>query len=275
MFGTRPRLMYYLIALAAALVALTGFVRWVEPRLAFFPFAGEAETPRDFGISYEALTIDTKDGERLRAWLMAAPAPRARIVYFHGNGGNLSNWSPILAGIVRHGYSVLAVDYRGYGVSTGRPTERGVYQDVEAVVARAWPEADPHVPLIYWGRSLGGAMAAYAATVRKPDAVIIEAGFPDARAAVRGSLPLAVLALFSSYRFPAADFMNRANAPVLLLHGDRDSVIPIELGRELFQRIQGSKEFVVIPGGDHNDTVPQDAQAYWSAIDRFIDRSRR
>src|SRR5438132_13988064 len=80
----RPRLMYLLIALAAALAGLAVFVRWVEPRFAFFPFSGETETPRDFGIPYEALTIETKDGERLRAWLMTAPSPRARIVYFHG-----------------------------------------------------------------------------------------------------------------------------------------------------------------------------------------------
>ena len=272
---TRSRLMYLLISVAVALGTLTAVVRWVEPRLAFFPSPGESETPHDFGVPYEPVTIQTTDGERLRAWLMTAPAPRARIVYFHGNGGNLSNWSPILAGIVRHGYSVLAVDYRGYGVSTGRPSERGMYRDVDALVARAWTETESRAPLVYWGRSLGGAMAAYAATVRTPDGVIIEAGFPDARSAVRGSLPLAVLSLFSSYRFPTAEFMNRANVPVLLLHGDRDSVIPIALGRELFQRIHGSKEFVVIAGGDHNDAVARDAQAYWSAIDRFIDKARQ
>jgi hypothetical protein len=172
--------MALLIPLTAAVIALALLVRWLEPRMAFFPFPGEAETPRDFGVPFEAMTLDTKDGERLRAWLMTPPPPqaaRARILYFHGNGGNLSNWSPILAGIARRGYSVLAVDYRGYGLSTGRPTERGLYRDVDAVVARPWTEADSRLPLIYWGRSLGGAMAGYAATVRKPDGVIVEAGF--------------------------------------------------------------------------------------------------
>jgi len=263
--------MTYPIVLAVALVALAVFVRWVEPRLAFFPFPGEVETPRTFGLAFEPLTIETKDGERLRAWLIPGGAtPRARVLYFHGNGGNLSNWSPILSAIVKHGYSVLAVDYRGYGLSTGRPTEQGLYRDVDALVARAWPEADATAPLIFWGRSLGGAMAGYAATVRKPDGLIIEAGFPDARAVVRGSPVLAVLSIFSTYRFPAAEFINRANVPVLQLHGDRDSVIPFELGRELSQRIQGRKEFVVIAGGDHNDAEPADPQAYWTAIQLFI-----
>ena len=114
------------------------------------------ETPRDFGVPFEAITVDTHDGERLRAWIMRAPDARARVVYFHGNGGNLSNWSPILAAIVRRGYSVFAFDYRGYGVSTGHPTERGLYRDVDAVVARAWSDdRDSGAPLVYWGRSLG------------------------------------------------------------------------------------------------------------------------
>jgi len=239
--------MNLLITLAVVLVALVLFVRWLEPRMVFFPFPGEGETPREFGIAYEPLTIDTTDGEHLRAWLLRAPQPRARIVY-----------------------SVLAIDYRGYGVSTGRPSERGLYKDVEALVTRPWPSAENQRPLVYWGRSLGGAMAAYAATVRKPDGVIVEAGFPDARSVVRSSPVLAVLSLFASYRFPAAEFLDAAAVPVLQLHGDRDSVIPIALGRELSERIRGPKTFVVIPGGDHNDAVAPDQAAYWSAIDRFI-----
>ena len=271
----RRRLMSLLISIAVALVALTVFVRWIEPRLAFFPFTGEAETPRDFGVPFEAVTIETSDGERLRAWVMRAPEPRARVVYFHGNGGNLSNWAPILAAIVRRGYSMLAVDYRGYGMSTGRPTERGLYRDVDATVARAWAEADARAPLVYWGRSLGGAMAAYAATVRAPDGVIIEAGFPSARAAVRGSPPLAILSLLASYRFPAGEFLNRARVPVLQLHGDRDSVIPFALGRELHDTLTVPKQFVTIAGGDHNDAAAPDAAAYWSAIDQFVASLRR
>src|SRR5215831_417149 len=120
------------------LAGLTVFARWLEPQLAFFPSPGEDVTPPQFGVTYEAVTIDTSDGEHVRGWIMHAPNPRARIVYFHGNGGNLSNWAPILTAIVKRGYSVFAIDYRGYGVSTGRPSERGLYRDVDATLARAW-----------------------------------------------------------------------------------------------------------------------------------------
>jgi uncharacterized protein len=253
----------------AGCVLLWLLVRWAEPRLAFFPTAGESETPRDFGVPFDAVTIETSDGEHLRAWVMHAPAPRATVVYFHGNGANLSNWSPILSGIVQHGYSVFAFDYRGYGQSTGHPTERGLYRDVDAVVKQARAGQSASTPTIYWGRSLGAAMAGYAATVQPPDGIILESGFVNARAAIRSSPILLFLSFFSSYRFPTAEFVNRAKRPVVVIHGNRDSVIPFRLGQELFETLTVPKQFVVIEGGDHNDDVPPDAQTYWSAVDGF------
>jgi uncharacterized protein len=94
--------------------------------------------------------------------LLGGREVRARILYCHGNGGNLSIWALILTGIARRGLSVFAADYRGYGLSTGRPTEQGLYRDVDAVVERFWRDITTDVPVVYWGRSLGGAMAAYA-----------------------------------------------------------------------------------------------------------------
>jgi fermentation-respiration switch protein FrsA (DUF1100 family) len=254
----------------AVIVVLVLAVRWLEPRLAFFPTRGETVTPGDFGVAYTTLDIATTDGERLRGWAIDSPAPRARVIYFHGNGGNLSNWAPILTAIVKQGYSVLAFDYRGYGASTGRPTERGLYRDVEAVVERFWNAGSTNAPLVYWGRSLGVVMAAHAAAVRAPDRLILESGFADARSLVRSSPPLAFLALFSTYSFPCAQILRKVTAPVLVMHGDRDQVIPIANGRRLFESITGPKQFVTIPGGDHNDLAPSDPAVYWRAVERFI-----
>ena len=257
--------------LVGCVLLMWPLVRWIEPRMAFFPTAGEWETPQNFGVPFDGITIDTADGERVHAWVMRATAARAKVVYFHGNGANLSNWSPILTGIVKRGYSVVAFDYRGYGKSTGHPTERGLYRDVDAVVKHASTARSPAIPTIYWGRSLGTAMAAYAATVQPPDGIILESGFENARAAVRGSAILVALSCFSSYRFPTAEFVNRAKRPALVMHGSRDRVIPFARGRELFDALTVPKEFVAIEGGDHNDDVPRDAEAYWSAVDRFTD----
>src|SRR5262249_24764663 len=175
---------------AGAAIALVALVRYIEPRLTFFPVAGETATPAQSGVPCESETIVTADGERLRAWTMARADACATILYFHGNGGNLSIWAPILAGVQRHGYAVHALHYRGYGGSTGRPSERGLYRDVDA--ALEWFHAaygSRKCPSVYWGRSMGTTMAAYAAARRRPDGLILESGFPDARSLLRGFLP--------------------------------------------------------------------------------------
>ena len=126
------------LGLIVLLLIIMLLVRMVESRFAFFPLAGETVTPSQAGVQYETLSIATRDGETLRAWAFGAATRGPHIVYFHGNGGNLSIWAPILATIARRGYSVLAFDYRGYGKSTGYPTERGLYRDVDAVLERFW-----------------------------------------------------------------------------------------------------------------------------------------
>jgi fermentation-respiration switch protein FrsA (DUF1100 family) len=263
------RLLVWLVVVGVGLLA---FVRWLEPRFAFFPSQGESTTPAEFGTPFTATTLDASDGERLQAWLLTAAEPRALIVYFHGNGGNLSMWAPILSDIAGHGYNVLAIDYRGYGLSTGRPTESGVYRDADAVLAHLSTLKGDSRPIIYWGRSLGTAIAAYAASRRPPDGIILEAGFPDARAIVRSSPVLAFLSLFASYRFPTAAWLAGTDVPALAIHGDADQVIPYALGRALFDRIGSEKTFVTIPGGDHNDATPADEQRYWDGIRAFVRR---
>jgi uncharacterized protein len=260
-----------LVVLIVLIVALVVVVRLMEPRFAFFPSGGETPPPAEPGIQITSWSVATRDGERLHGWTFEPAAPRAVVLYFHGNGGNLSAWAPILAGVARHGFAVLAFDYRGYGASTGQPTEQGLYRDVDAVVERVRGLPRRPLPVVYWGRSLGTAMAAYATTVVPPDGVILESGFPDARSVARMSPVLALVAVFSSYRFPTAEFMRRSPQPIpaLVMHGDSDSILPIGLGRSLFERINEPKTFAIIRGGDHNDAAPPDP-AYWTQVDRFV-----
>jgi hypothetical protein len=260
------------LSLAAALVALVAAVRWLEPRFAFFPSAGEDVTPRDFDVEFEPVSIGTTDGERLHGWWLRHPSPRATILYFHGNGGNLSKWAPILAGVVHHGYALLAFDYRGYGLSTGRPTEQGLYRDVDAALEHFAARAPVDRPRVYWGRSLGVVMAAYAATVHAPDGLILESGFPSAQSLLRDSPLMFVLSRLASYRFPAAAFLQRRKTitPALVIHGDHDRIVPMMQGEALFDQLAGPKRFVAIHGGDHNDATPADPATYWQSVDAFI-----
>jgi hypothetical protein len=262
----------WLVAVALLAIVLVGWlVRSYEANLAFFPTRGEDATPGAYGVPFTPTTVATSDGQRLRVWQLTHENARARVVYFHGNGGNLSLWSDILVAISRRGFEVIAFDYRGYGTSTGTPSEQGLYRDVEAVLGLVHDRLRRvDIPLIYWGRSLGSTMAAYAATLRPPDGVIVESGFPSMRAVVRSNPILWALSWFSTYRFPTAQFLSATQAPVLVLHGDADSVIPYELGQELYAALPGGKRFVTIKNGDHNDAEPEDAATYWTAIDQFV-----
>lgn len=265
----------FLATIVLALIALKALVVWLEPRMAFYPIRGVQETPGAMSLSYVDLRIPTRDGETLHAWWLEHPQPRGEVIFWHGNGGNLSLWLDVIAGIHARGFSVLALDYRGYGDSTGSPTEQGVYRDTDALLARFRAELHrPGTPVIYWGRSLGAAAAAYATSVTPPDGLIVESGFADGLSVVRGDPILAVLSPLASYRFPTASFLRGYQGPTLLVHPEVDSVVPLERGRELFERIHGEKRLVVIREADHEDLHTANPEAYWGAVDELVERSR-
>ncbi|MGH9347441.1 MAG: alpha/beta hydrolase [Vicinamibacterales bacterium] len=248
----------------------------LEPIMVFFPLRGENETPASLGIRYEALRLRTPDGVNIAAWQLEPGAAKADIVYFHGNGGNLSLWLPVFAALHSFGYRVLAIDYRGYGSSEGSPSERGLALDAEAAVrhaaaSRPAPDSGQRRPLVYWGRSLGGPVAAVAARLVPPDALVLESTFPDKTSVVRWNPVLRALNLFSSYGFDTAGPLRGFDKPVLVVHGDADRIIPYSLGRELFERLDAPKRFVTLRGADHNDFFDARHEAYWAPIRAFLD----
>jgi pimeloyl-ACP methyl ester carboxylesterase len=266
-----------LVAAIAGLVMFKGLIGALEPRLVFFPSPGEERNPASLGIPYEAVRLQTADGESLVAWQLEPDAPTADVVYFHGNGGNLSVWLPVLATLHAHHLRVLAVDYRGYGLSSGRPSEDGVYRDAEAVAQHAARRRlnSGERPLVFWGRSLGGPIAAAATRTVRPDGLILESSFADKAAVVRSHPVLRMLNVFGAYRFETVRLLQDFNNPVLVLHGDRDSIVPFALGRELYDRLETSKRFIEVKGADHNDFIDVARQDYWKPVLEFISALRR
>jgi uncharacterized protein len=262
------------LTLVVALAALKLLVWWLEPRMAFFPIRGVQQTPAEYKLDFEDLTIQTADGEALHAWWLPAPEPRAQVIFWHGNGGNLALWLDVIAGLRRQEFSVLAVDYRGFGASTGRPSEQGLYLDADAAV-RVFEERlrQAGVPVIHWGRSIGTAVAAYTAASTPPDALVLESPFPDVVAIIGGNPVMRFLHLFSSYRFPVSEFLERYDGPLLVIHGDADRIIPFRAGRRVYEEARGDrKTFVPIPSADHNDLHLVNRVQYWQAIDAFVAR---
>jgi fermentation-respiration switch protein FrsA (DUF1100 family) len=259
------------------LLALKLVVWFLEPRMAFFPLRGVQETPASAGVTYQDLRIETADGETLHGWWLERADAHAQVIYFHGNGGNLSLWLDILVELFRRGYSVLAIDYRGYGASTGRPSERGLYRDAEAAVQVYRQRLLKNgIPTIYWGRSIGAPVAAHAASQTKPDALVLEAPMPDVRSVLRTNPILWALSFFSSYRLPTSQLLDRFDGPLLVIHGDGDSIIPFSAGRQVFDKATTRlKTFVAVPGADHNDLHIVNPDLYWTSIDRFTKDLRR
>jgi hypothetical protein len=265
-----------LLRVVVVLVALTLLVRWLEPRMAFFPIRGVQETPAALGLPFADIHIPTADGETLHAWWLEDPDARAQVIFFHGNGGNLSLWLDVLASLRRRGLSVLAVDFRGYGASTGKPTERGLYKDAEAslVIFRERLRRRD-VPVLYWGRSIGAPIAAHAANVAAPDGLVLETPMPDVRTVLRSNPVMWLLSFLSSYRLPTSRLLEEYRGPLLVVHGDRDSIVPFSAGRQVFERAPTpQKTFVVIPGADHNDLHVVASERYWRSIDVFISSLR-
>lgn len=258
--------------IVVAALVLKLLVWWAEPRLAFFPQRGVQATPAAYGVPFTDVTVQTADGETLHGWWLEDPAPRAQVIFWHGNGGNLSLWLDAIALLRQRGFSVLAVDYRGYGKSTGSPGERGLYRDADAAL-QLFNERlrKPGVPLIYWGRSIGAPVAAHNASRAAPDGVVLESPFPDLRTAIAGNPVLLLLSGFSSYRFPTSALLERYDGPLLVIHGDADSIIPLSAGRRVFERARGTrKTMVVVPGANHNDLHAVNRELYWKAIDEFV-----
>ncbi len=259
-------------AVLVGILLLKALAVAVEPRLVFFPAGGEDRNPAALGIRYDVVHLETTDGETLVAWQLEPDAPIADVVYFHGNGGNLSVWLPVLATLHAAGLRVLALDYRGYGLSSGRPSETGLYRDAEAAVRHAVRErrSAPARPLVFWGRSLGGPVAASAVRTAAPDGLVLESTFAEKAAVVRSNPILRLLNVFAAYRFDTLAPLRDYHNPVLVLHGDRDTIIPVALGRELHARLRPPKRMVEVGGADHNDLIDLSRRDYWRPVLDFM-----
>jgi uncharacterized protein len=252
-------------------VVLWALVILVQPRMAFFPLRGVQRTPAAAGIPYEDLRIVTSDGVMLHGWWMEHPSPRAQVIYWHGNGGNLSLWLDVFADIRQRGFSVLAVDYRGYGGSSGSPGEKGIYLDADASIRYFAERLRKDAAIIFWGRSLGSVVASYAASKSPPDALVLESAFPDARSLFADNPLLLGLSFLSTYRFPTSRHLTRYRGPLLVIHGDADTLIPFAGGRKVFDAAPGErKTFLALQGADHNEMYARRPD-YWPAIDAFIE----
>jgi fermentation-respiration switch protein FrsA (DUF1100 family) len=249
---------------------------WLERRLLYFPTYDIAHPLTAFGPGAE----EVRFGESGRMHGVFVPAPSSpsgrrptTVAFFHGNGGNLTHRATILARMrAELGTNVFIFDYQGYGQSPGRPSEKATAADARAAIAflHGRPDVDP-TRIAYYGESLGGAIAADLATEIAPLALVVQSAFTSIPDMTGLHYPgLRPLLPFASVRYDTLSAIRRVRAPLLVVHGDADTLVPVELGRRLFAAANEPKRLLIVPGADHNDVYTRGGSELWRAVRELL-----
>jgi hypothetical protein len=252
-----------LLVVVAVLAAALGLLWLFQRRLLYFPTPGPVPPAASVLPGAEDVTFETADGLRLGGWFVPAPpggpadrVGRARpaVLVCNGNGGDRSMRAPLAAALARMGLGVLLFDYRGYGGNPGHPTEEGLAADARAALGylAGRPEVDPE-RVIYFGESLGAAVALRLATERPPAALVLRSPFASLAEVGRRHYPVLPVSLLLRDRYDSAALAGRLDAPLLVVAGGRDQIVPAGHSRRLFDAAPQPKRLVVLDGADHND----------------------
>ena len=247
---------------------------WKQESLVFFPEKQVPVTPASLGLSFEDVRLRTADGVTLGAWWIPAERSRGAVVFAHGNAGNIAHRIDKAAFLRGLGLSVLLFDYRGYGTSGGSPTEDGTYRDMDAAVEyMASARGIPAGQTLFWGESIGAAVAVEAATRHPCAGLVLESGFTSLPAMARVVYPW-VPGFLVRMRYDSLARIPAVKAPKLIFHGPSDGIVPYPMGRSLFDAAIGARRFADLRGG-HNDggilASPEAQEALRTFLDEALD----
>ncbi len=253
-------------------------LRALEGQLIYFPVrvAGDGPPVHVPGATaVEEVWLETADGVRVHGIHAAAPAASADLLFFHGNAGNLYDRLDNVSQLVELGFNVLIIDYRGYGKSGGTPSEEGLYRDgMAALQYLGERESFDPARLVLFGRSLGATVAIELGMRERVGAVIVESAFTSVQDMARlhyAWIPSVVLRAMK-HQFDSIAKVPKLKAPTLYVHGERDDIVPAEMGRRLFEAGAEPKEWYGIPGAGHNDTAFLGGADYFTRLREFIEK---
>ena len=266
-----------LLVLAGSYLAVVGLAFAFQGHLLFQPSSELLITPDRAGMDYETVRFDAEDGVALHGWWIPAhhgeEAARGTVLFFHGNAGNISGRLQSVQQFHHLQLNVFIFDYRGYGKSSGSPSEDGLYRDARA----AWrylvdDQGIAPSDVILFGRSMGGGPATWLAQRTAPRAVILESAFtsvPDIAAHHYPFLPARALARI---QFDNLSRVDALGAPLLVIHSRDDRVVPFQHGRRLYDAAADPKQFLELQGG-HNDGFLVSSDRYLRTIDEFLEEA--
>lgn len=263
---------YHAVTILGLLALLAVFLYpHIERFFIFYPEKIHEASPLDFDLSFEEVYLETPDHVRLHGWYFPGDAPHPVMLFCHGNAGNISHRLDNVRRLVDHDLPVFLFDYRGYGKSTGTPSEKGIYRDGLAAYDYLLHERGlPPEKIVLFGRSLGAAVAAEIALRRPARSLILESAFTSTRDMAR-TIPL--FTLFSPFipsHFNTLEKLSGITLPKLIIHGTRDEIVPFRLGRRLFEGSPRPKYFVPLEGAGHNDTYLVGGSRYFETLVTFV-----
>lgn len=259
--------------LVAAIVAI---VLWSLPTVIFeekFIFFPSVYPDGLYDEAYHRLKPEdcwftSEDSVQLHGWFLRTEEPIATLVMSHGNAGNISHRYPIMQALQKVSFNVFMYDYRGYGRSDGSPNEDGVYKDGRAAYDFVVQRKDiDRKKIILFGTSLGGAVTVEVARQRQAAAIILESTFTSARDMARIHYPFLPAQYFMRTEMNSLEKIRDIHVPILFIHGSNDDIVPLALGKKLYETASNPKEFYEIPNAGHNDI-------FWAGGNEYIRRIR-
>ncbi len=256
-----------------ALVSYVGLLLLLYFRQAkyiYYPSRALNTTPATAGLDFSEVLVRTSDGETIHGWFVPVEKPLATVLFCHGNAGNIWGRIDVIWMLHEMGLNVCLFDYRGYGKSTGQPSEQGTYRDAEAVWNNLVTERGLAAnQIVVWGESLGGGVAAWLALQKRPAALILESTFtslPDLAARFYPFMPVRWLCRF---RYPTLTRLAEIQCPVLVAHSPDDEMIPFAMGQKLYLAAREPKRFLSLRGS-HNTGRDETGKAFEEEVLTFL-----
>lgn len=246
----------------------------IENFFIFYPQKAFDFEPESFQLEYRDAYFTTQDGKTLHGWFFPGQKDHPVILHFHGNAGNISHRLDLIRHFVEKGLPVFIFDYRGFGKSQGRPSEQGLYRDgLAAYDYLVQREGILPGKIVLHGHSIGAAVAVEVALNRSVGSVIMESAFTSTRDMARAMPLFFLFSPFLPANFNNLEKVPRLHLPKLIIHGDKDEIVPFSMGERLFAAAPEPKQFLRVEGAGHNDTYVVGGRSYLDSIEQFAEKS--
>jgi fermentation-respiration switch protein FrsA (DUF1100 family) len=264
-------IIFFLIILSIVIIFFLG-VKFYEKKMIFFPFKDIEAFPSDYGIDFENIFFKTPDNIQINGWFIPSKSASKTILLFHGNAGNLSHRIEIIEMFSKLKVNSFIIDYRGYGKSNGKPSEKGIYIDAMASYEYLVNQKKiKPVNIIVYGKSLGTVVAIDLASKVKIDKLIVDSGLTSAKDMSKIIFPFLPLDIFLSVKFDSINKIKKVNCPKLFIHSTHDKTIPFSMGQQLFNMAIEPKQFYQSTG-THNEFLYINKTSISKILANFINQ---